>query len=469
MIGWAPRPYRPVLVALAILGLLLPQACLSSPPQLAAPVAAQSADVYVSPSGNDANPGTQAQPLRTIQRAVNAVSAGGAVTIRGGTYHETVDVARSGTAGRPITISGYPGERPLIDGANSLPAGAEDGSPPLFRISGSYVTVSDLEIANSLGMGVLVTGSNNVVRNLHVHHCREDGIIVSGSGADNLVENSDVWSNCLSNVNGSRGRWGIGLGAVRHPTRTTLRGNRVYNNWGEGLSAFDADHTTIEGNTVYDNYAVNIYLDNAPYTVVQRNLIYSTDPAYYKAPGIGFCDEDYGHPATTHDVRIVNNLVLGGNRGFFFWLQRSEGGLKNAVIAHNTFANSDGQALLLILDCQHQNSRIENNIFLQEDTLPIAELCDSRELRFRNNVWSKAPPANAMGLGSIVANPQLARTGATGPGRLAADWFRLLARSPAIDRAVLISEVSTDYAGRARGSSPDCGGWEYQTFSRLTH
>ena len=454
---------RPILAIAALLGLLLPQVWPSSPlPLDTTAVSLAATAVYASPSGSDSNPGTQTAPFKTIQKAVNSVTAGGTVYVRAGTYHETVRISQSGTASQRITISAYPGEHAVIDGANTLPAGSIPNYNPLVYVTASYVTLTDLEIANSTGMGLEINGSNNIVRHVNVHNAMRNGILVSGGGANNLVENSDVWSNCMTNVNGTQSSWSTGLSAARSPVNTILRGNRVHNNWGEGLSSFEASGTIIENNIVYDNYAVNIYIDNVPYAVVQRNLVYHTgSSAFDRAPGIAFCDEDYGHPATSHDLKILNNLVLGGNRAFYFWLGRSDGGLKNSIIAYNTFADSTSETLFQINAGNHQNSYIENNIFLQEGSLPIADVTSNPELHFNNNVWSKTPPANALGSASIVANPLLAKAGSTAPGQLAAAWFALLAGSPAINRAVAISTVTTDYAGNPRGSSPDCGGLEY--------
>ncbi|MBA2482072.1 MAG: right-handed parallel beta-helix repeat-containing protein [Planctomycetes bacterium] len=78
---------------------------------------ASAADLYVSPTGSDANPGSASAPLRTINKAVNAVSAGGTVWIRGGTYREEITMSRSGTASAPIIVSAYNGEKPVIKGS----------------------------------------------------------------------------------------------------------------------------------------------------------------------------------------------------------------------------------------------------------------------------------------------------------------------------------------------------------------
>jgi hypothetical protein len=72
---------------------------------------------YVSPSGNDAGPGTLDQPFATIRTGAGRLFAGDVLYVRDGNYRETVSVPRSGTASAPITIEAYPGECPTLIGA----------------------------------------------------------------------------------------------------------------------------------------------------------------------------------------------------------------------------------------------------------------------------------------------------------------------------------------------------------------
>src|SRR5262245_32698313 len=63
------------------------------------------ATYYVATTGNDGNPGTQAQPWLTLQKAANTVVAGDTVYIRGGTYSSSsiIQFSRRGTSGNLIT------------------------------------------------------------------------------------------------------------------------------------------------------------------------------------------------------------------------------------------------------------------------------------------------------------------------------------------------------------------------------
>lgn len=75
---------------------------------------------WVATDGNDANPGTSAAPLATVQAALDASQPGDAVRVRAGVYYQTFDAPRSGTAAAPIHV--------IADG----PGVVFDGSDPAF-------------------------------------------------------------------------------------------------------------------------------------------------------------------------------------------------------------------------------------------------------------------------------------------------------------------------------------------------
>ncbi|MBL7038613.1 MAG: carbohydrate-binding protein [Pirellulaceae bacterium] len=81
---------------------------------------ADASDFYVAPSGNDVNPGTQAEPFATLQAAVNQLQPGDTLLMRGGVYRETVTFPRSGADGRPITLKPYHGEQVIVSGCDQV-------------------------------------------------------------------------------------------------------------------------------------------------------------------------------------------------------------------------------------------------------------------------------------------------------------------------------------------------------------
>ncbi|MHB8971579.1 MAG: right-handed parallel beta-helix repeat-containing protein [Pirellulaceae bacterium] len=81
---------------------------------------AGAAEIYVSPSGQDSNPGTRAQPYATLQVAVDKLQAGDTLLVRGGTYRETVTFPRSDEPDKPITVRPYQDERVVISGCDAV-------------------------------------------------------------------------------------------------------------------------------------------------------------------------------------------------------------------------------------------------------------------------------------------------------------------------------------------------------------
>lgn len=67
--------------------------------------------------GDDANPGGEQSPWKTIVHAQRQLRPGDTLYLRGGTYFEKVSLSHSGTADKLITIASYPGELAVIDGS----------------------------------------------------------------------------------------------------------------------------------------------------------------------------------------------------------------------------------------------------------------------------------------------------------------------------------------------------------------
>ena len=99
--------------------------------QLPTVTAAADTVLYVSPDGDDSNPGTLASPLATLKGARDAVrrlnaDMSGDITVylRGGVYRQTEPVLfepqDSGTNGHRITYAAYEGETPVISGAQQV-------------------------------------------------------------------------------------------------------------------------------------------------------------------------------------------------------------------------------------------------------------------------------------------------------------------------------------------------------------
>ena len=411
---------------------------------------------YTATTGNDSNTGTLSSPWKTLTFSVGKLIAGDTLFVRGGIYTEAVSVWASGTSLKQITITAYNGELPIIDGQNTYPTDSWDA---LMNLGGSYINFSGFEVRNSSNnnsMGVQLYGSYCKVSKCNVHNNNQQGILIRGDYG--IVEDCQVWQSCLSNVNGKASVWGSGLSAARDPVNgitdnATIRRNVVYNNWGEGLSTYEAEGTIIEDNIVYDNWAQIFYISDASNVICQRNIFYQSSTytvGRYATVGAALADEVASKPRSTNN-QIINNFFLKTPFSAFSWTIVSGSGLTNVLIANNTFVNSP-----LSTGNINNGNNIINNIFTTSGSIP-----SSSGINWSNNLWQGARPANAVGTGDVLGNPILNLSGSTLPGQLTANYFQFLSTSPAINKGISLNQVTIDYFKTIRNNTPCIGGYEY--------
>lgn len=87
----------------------------------------QARDLYVSPDGNDGNPGTKAKPFATLGRLAEAAKPGDVCYLGEGVYREVLRPQRSGTQDAPIVFRNIPGERAVLSGADPLTGWKDEG------------------------------------------------------------------------------------------------------------------------------------------------------------------------------------------------------------------------------------------------------------------------------------------------------------------------------------------------------
>ncbi len=420
--------------------------------------------LFVSPNGSDANPGTVSKPWRTLSHAGERIKAGDTLYIRGGTYHESFIIYNSGTQTSPIVVTNYSNEEVIIDGLNMTFPAHQSGTP-LIEVLGDWIVTSNLTISNSGEYGVTVEGNHNVLDNLYVHHSWGNGVTLQGNYA--LAQNMRLWSNSMKNEGGILPvSWGAGITCARYPDYCTIRKSISWENWGEGISTFEALHTTIEDNISYNNMS-NFYISDTKYTVLQRNLAYYTPGTvmdFTITCGILVGDElgvpiplgTRGTRYTSSDNIFINNIVVGGNHV----LMTDTTVNTNNLYANNTFSNSDGNTNepvnVLLNPGTCSNCRFINNIVIQNDNRVIISV-EGSGFTLSNNLWSKTPSEEASGPGDIIGNPLLAKTG----DPYSPEWYKLTDVSPAIGSGTTLPEVTVDYFNKIRSTPPDIGAIEY--------
>ena len=279
---------------------------------------------------------------------------------------------------------------------------------------------------------------------------------------------------------------------------STARGNTVYHNYGEGLvSGRFALRATLEDNVLYDNQHANLYLNSTTDPLIRRNLVYCTDDRrfwrkgsstiYEPSPGIQIRDEvfNFSTPASSGQV-IINNVVIGCSPNFGVTTQDSQngGGLNNALIANNTFANARGDAaegvnnIELNSGASYTNTRFINNLILQNIPGAILRVqgnnANFSTFTVAHNLYNVSPPAtwSPGEPGRVVGNPMLAvsmpslPTMGTNPNP---DDYRLTYASSALDAGQTLTELADDFFAmpRAGNGAPDIGAHELPHTGRI--
>jgi hypothetical protein len=290
------------MLIVACIGTWATSGILVAPAQRALPqpaCAGSGASYYVSPSGNDSNPGSQAQPWRTIQKAADTLLAGDTVYLRAGTYHERVVAQRAGRVDAYITFAAFPGESPVVDGSG-IPIPEWCG---LFDISGSsWLTVSGLHIVHSAREGILADGVSHVV--LAHNHTSDTGW--SGIGVwnslDVLIEHNEIELAC-------REGWQESL-TVAGTDGFEVRYNHVHNDrpgYGkEGICTKDgACNGQVYGNHVHHLDRVGIYVDAWDKHTYNIHVFQNRVHDIYASGGLMLASESGG---LLENVRVYNNL-----------------------------------------------------------------------------------------------------------------------------------------------------------------
>ncbi|HEY9673283.1 MAG TPA: right-handed parallel beta-helix repeat-containing protein [Waterburya sp.] len=378
---------------------------------------------YVATNGSDDNPGTIDLPLATLSQAATKAASGDTVNVRGGTYtfSKTQYIGSAGIANAPITYQAYPGEKVILDGSQM----AADSS--LVNIAGQYNTFQNFELTKAKGVGIISLGTQHIqIRNNIVHDSYRDAILVGSmsdmtSTTDIVIDGNTAYNNALVTLDKPNDFPAIinSYGA----SNVTITNNQVYQNYGIGIDFILTKGGVASGNVLHDNYSVNLYLDNASDMAVERNLIYTTnDPKFYwmngalvghPASGIQVANEPYKISNPANNLKIRNNLAIGGSSGFFYGNYGNGGGLKNSEITHNTFYKSTNALFHIDDDAGHANNAIADNIFYQTDGKPIVKLTTNLGMSFQHNTWFGGSAGAAVGSGDTNADPLFVNPGGT--------------------------------------------------------
>ncbi|MGR9204228.1 choice-of-anchor Q domain-containing protein [Rhizobium leguminosarum] len=247
---------------------------------------------YVATTGSDSGNGSATSPFRTISEAMSAnLRPGDEVVVKAGTYNESINIDKDGSAAGDITL------RSEVPGAALIrpPAGSYTG----ISVNANYVTIDGFDIKGGNGDGIEANNVHHVsILNNKVHDSGESGIQFNYSDFVKIVGNetynnaSSGWFSGISiyenrNITGDTSTTGYrnivqnnishdnvtktgahtdGNGIIiddfqstqtdGHPNytfKTLVDNNLVYENGGKGIQVAWSDSVTVQNNTAYHN------------------------------------------------------------------------------------------------------------------------------------------------------------------------------------------------------------------------
>jgi hypothetical protein len=254
-------------------------------------------------SGNNGNPGTLAQPWKTINRAVqagNGAPAGSTVYVAAGTYSENVVVARD-----DIALIGYqsaPGDQPPILVNHSIdPATLDDG----FAFAPTDMPLLDGG-DRTVGIGIDISGRRGItLKNFQIRNYAK-GATAGHPGDQSTIEGAWLDNINVSNIGDVDAEYsgiGIWLGMVE-PGKYS-NGDRVSNSLIVNAAAEGLD---IVGN---GNEAYNVRVYDAE--MANATDYYVTIYGSYNRVGHAYIWHKLGAPHFSHGYTIKDNSDQRGD------------------------------------------------------------------------------------------------------------------------------------------------------------
>ncbi|MHC4365969.1 MAG: right-handed parallel beta-helix repeat-containing protein [Planctomycetota bacterium] len=463
---------------------------------LATPVLAK--DYYISPTGDDANPATQAQPWKTIQKVNDTqFKASDRVLFQAGkTFAGTITLDRndSGTGNNKLVITSYGADRAVINGGNNsgltsnecshltikninfVGSGRKSGNTKtgVHIADGEGIEIDHVDVSGFQKSGLSLSGVHGGrVTNVYAH---ENGAAGIGAGAsqnrwsENIyigyctAENNPGDPTNLTNHSGNGIVVGQLIGAVIEYCEAFNNGWDMprRGNGPVGIWAWSGDKVTIQFCIAHDNKSPGhdgggFDLDGGlTNSILQYNLSYNNEDIPQndgtrnnRRSGIDIYAGDVG----MSDCQIYNNTVYNIKGAAI-----SFGGLDvpGIVIRNNIFIFA-GE----LIEGGSKRGRFENNIYWR---------VDDRDLIFDGHKtieeWAAATGQEKIGntvVGKYV-DPKLIKAGTaalTDPTKLdSLQAYKLTAGSPCIGAGIPIENSGgRDFWGKivTEGEKPTIG------------
>jgi len=453
--------------------------------------AAAGTTYFVATNGSDSNPGSQAQPWKTIQKAANSVAAGDSVVVGPGTYKENVTLSTSGTTSAPITfqaqsapsvVQSTPTTTACLSAANTCILGT-------VMIVASQVSFRNMEVAGSpvkpgIVAGITVKGSNNEISGNFIHNSWKEGVSIGSGTSNDRVLNNFITYAVVSGIYFDGQNHLIQGNTITHSvTRPADRLALPGSTDPDGIRFFGTG-TVVRGNVIKDTYLDESPEADSPHQdcfqtwgsanniTFDRNYCELTNSSTYSNPMEKFfmVSREASSTSTVSGLKITNNIFVS-NSTATLWTPIQLGSeacttsypLQNIVIANNTFVHPGSVAgdFGILMRCTN-TAEIKNNAFYNFGNASYPYIFQDRNNN-SNVAISNNSVYNSYGVSPKGgANPGDTALWMKNPQFKSGSDFHLQNTSPLIDNGTT-DGITIDFDGnpRPQGSAIDVGSYEF--------
>ncbi|MFB6340982.1 right-handed parallel beta-helix repeat-containing protein [Saccharicrinis sp. FJH62] len=396
-------------------------------------ISAGATTYYVDTNGTDSNSGTSVDlPFKTITKALNQVTPGDSILVRGGihNYSSTIYISKSGTENDTCYLFAYPGERPVLNFSGT------DFGKRGISLTGSYWYIKGFDITKAGDNGLNISGgSHNTIEFCSFSENKDTGAQLGGGAHDNTFINCDSYYNAdptdYGDADGYAPKLDVG-------SNNKFIGCRAWGNCDDGWDGYMRGTTNVT--TILENC----------WTWGNGWLKDGTNPGS-QANGNGFKmgGGDNGNSAMLEHHFYLTNCMAFYNKGKGFDQNNNVGTMSmlNCTAYRNTSSNFKYYKTLAAGE-----SLIIKNCISYQGTVDIPDFAVQA-----TNSWLMTTPFSADDFASIDT------TGISGPRKADGSlpdvpFMHLVSGSVFID-------AGTDVGLPYNGSAPDLGAFEFSANS----
>ena len=339
---------------------------------LLAGIQLNAASFYVALDGSDTNPGNEKAPFASIQRGLLELKPGDTLYLRGGLYaiESNVVVKAQGTPDAWITVAGYPGEKPVLDGSK-IKGSVEDNNEYEYTIfqfdDAAHVRVKNIHVRNSWGSGFrtyptyIKEPSLDIQKALEATTYDQHGSrhidIIGCSSANTYGPGIGIWHSEHVKVMGCEVTGANNLDRRRstRPAREApheaisiaavsyfeVAYNHVHHGYKEGIDVKETSrHGVVHHNYIHDMKRQGLYADS--WFGLLGDVEFHHNVVHDCEWGIAISAESgVGAPSKVVDIRIHHNLLYNNRAsGVFFSVWGNDLWREDVAIWNNTIVNN---------------------------------------------------------------------------------------------------------------------------------